>query len=150
MLHEKIRESIKEATKRREELRLNVLRGILAAFTNELVAKRRKPDEAISDEDALTVIARLAKQRKDSIEQFRKGGREDLAKQEEAELALLGDFLPAQISRGEIETIARQKKTELDINDKSKMGQFMGMIMKELKGKADGQVVKEVVESLFK
>jgi uncharacterized protein YqeY len=150
MLHEKIKEDIREATKRREELRMNVLRGVSAAFTNELVAKRRKPDESLSDEDALAVIARLAKQRKDSIEQFKKGGREDLAKQEEAELVILSDFLPAQMSRAEIETFAKKKKEELDIADKAKAGQFMGIVMKELKGKADGGVVKEVIESLFK
>ncbi|HXK35100.1 MAG TPA: GatB/YqeY domain-containing protein [Candidatus Paceibacterota bacterium] len=150
MLHEKIKEDIKEATKRREELRLGVLRGISAALINELVAKRRKPDELISDEDTLTVIARLAKQRKDSIEQFRAGGREDLAREEEAELVILQGFLPDQMSRAEVLEFAKKKKAALDINDKAKAGQLMGMIMKELKGKADGGMVKEVVESLFK
>lgn len=132
----------------KDEVRLMVLRGLVTSFTNELVAKKRKPDEELSDEDALAVISRAVKQRKDSIEQFDKGGRADLAESEKKELAILETFLPPQMSREEIEVYVRQKKEEMNPTP-DKKNQFMGMVMKDLKGKADGMVVKEVVDSLF-
>lgn len=135
--------------KARQELRLSVVRGMLAAFTNELVATKRTPQDVLSDEEALAVIKRLAKQRKDSIEQFRKGNREDLAQKEEDELVILESYLPQTMSREEITPLAQAKMAELGVTDKTKMGMIMGALMKELKGKADGDDVKAVVESLF-
>src|SRR3989339_1651152 len=82
-LHEQIKNEIKEAMKARDEIRLATVRSVSAAMTNELVAKRMKPDEMLSDEEVLAVIKRLVKQRQDSIEQFRAGNREDLASAEE-------------------------------------------------------------------
>ncbi len=149
MLHQQIREQIKEAMKAREELRLSVLRGILAACTNELVATRRTPQEILPDEEVLTVIKRLGNQRRDSIEQFRKGNREELAQKEEAELAILETYLPKTMDRGEIKAIAEAKIIELTITDASKMGMLIGTLMKDLKGKADGADVKAVVEQLL-
>lgn len=155
MIQEQIKEKIKEALKERNELELSVLRGLSAAFTNELVASKRKPDDVLSDDEALSVIKKQAKQRKDSIEQFKNGGRDELAKKEEKELAILSEYLPEEMSRDEVEKIAHAKKEELGVTDKSKMGILMGAIMKEVKGlpaqagKADGAVVKEVVDSLF-
>ncbi len=135
--------------KARDALKTNVLRGLLAAFTNELVAKGIRPQEAIPDADALAVIKRGVKQRRDSIEQFRAGKREDLAQKEGAEMKILEEYLPAQMPREQIEAVAKQLKEKLGFTDKSKMGVFMGAVMKELKGQADGAVVKEVVESLL-
>ncbi len=148
MLHQQIRDQIKEAMLARDTVRLNTLRGLLSSFTNELVAKKRKPNEELGDEDALDVVRRGVKQRKDSIEQFKAGGRNDLAESEEAELMILQTYLPQMMSRDEIKTIAEAKKQEMGA-DKSKLGQLVGAVMKELKGKADGADVKEVVESLF-
>ena len=149
MLQNKIKEEVKKAMLAREATRLNVLRGMLAAFTNELVAQKKKPNEELPDEDALNVIKRLVKQRKDSIEQFGKGGRADLVKTEEEELAVLATYLPQTTSKEDIRKVAEAKKVALGITDKTKMGILMGNVMKELKGKADGADVKEVVESLF-
>lgn len=149
MIHKQIQEEIKEAMKSRDKVRLSVLRGLSAAFTNELVSKKRKPDGELTDEEALSVINRAGKQRKESIEQFRKGAREDLVKKEEQELAVIAEYLPSQMSKEEVEKIAKEKKEELGITDKSKMGMLMGTLMKELKGKADGAVVKEAVDKLF-
>lgn len=148
-LQQTIKTQIKEALIAKDELRLSVVRGILAAFTNELVAKKRKPDEELDDEDALTVIKRLAKQRKDSIEQFRAGNREDLASKEEAELKILDAYLPAMMGREEIKKVAEAKKAELGLDDKTKAGQLMAAVMKELKGQADGADVKAVVDELL-
>ncbi|MDP3763349.1 MAG: GatB/YqeY domain-containing protein [bacterium] len=142
-----IREQVVVAMKARDTMRLNVLRGLLAAFTNEAVAKKRKPDEELSDEEALAVISRAVKQRKDSIEQFEKGNRKDLAEAEQAELKILETYLPAQMSREEVFEYVKQKVSEAGGVDNSKKGQFMGGIMKDLKGKVDGVLVKEVIDT---
>lgn len=148
-LQNQIREQLKEAMKAKDRVKVLVFKGILSAFTNELIAQKKKPSEEISDTDALNVIKRAVKQRKDSIEQFEKGGRADLAESEKKELAVLGDYLPETMNKEEILKIAQAKKEEMGIDDKAKVGMLMGSLMKELKDKADGGDVKEVVESLF-
>jgi uncharacterized protein len=148
-LHTQIKEEVKSAMLAKDTVRLNTLRSLLAAFTNEAVAKKRKPSEELPDNEVLDVIRRAVKQRKDSIEQFRKGGREDLATSEEAELAVLSTYLPANVSKEEILKVAQAKKVELGITDKSGMGKLMGAVMKEFGGNADGTDVKEVVDSLL-
>lgn len=148
-LQQSIKDQIKQAMLAKDATRLEVLRGMSSAFTNELVAKGRKPQEELSDDEVIAVITRLAKQRRDSIEQFKSGGREDLVAEESAQLAIIETFLPTLMSREEVETFVRAKQTELGMTDKSKLGMFVGTVMKELKGKADGALVKQVVESLF-
>lgn len=149
MLHEQIKEKIKEAMKAKDTVALNVYRGLVTAFTNELVATGKTPQDMLGDEQAIAVIARTAKQRKDAIEQFSKGGRQDLADEDRAQLRILETYLPKMMDKGEIETIAKTKQAELDITDVSKKGMLMSALMKDLKGKADGTLVKEVVDSLF-
>jgi uncharacterized protein len=148
-LHTEIKSQAVEAMKARDALRVSVLRGLLSAFTNEAVSKKRRPDEDLSDEEALAVIQRQVKQRKDSIEQFEKGGRPELAEDEKNELLILEVYLPSQMSREEVFEYVKNKQQELGITDKSKAGQLTGMIMKDLKGKADGMIVKEAVDSLL-
>jgi len=118
-------------------------------MTNEVVAKKRKPDEFLTDEEAIAVVKRAANQRKDSIEQFVAGNREDLAVPEREELVVLESYLPAQMSREELETIAKAKMAELGVSEKKDMGRFMGAVMQEVKGRADGNDVKAVIESLL-
>ena len=133
----------------KDTVRLETLRGMLAGFTNELVAKGRKPSEMLADEEALVVITRLSKQRKDSIEQFGKGGRMDLVAEETAQLKILETYLPKMMERSEVEKVVKAKKEELGVTDATKKGMLMSAVMKDLKGKADGALVKEVVDSLF-
>ncbi len=149
MLHKQIKEGIKIAILAKNTVRLSVLRGLLTAFTNELVATKRKPQEELSDEEIIVVIRKAVKQRKDSIEQFRKGGREDLARAEEAELKILETYLPKMMSKEDVKKKVEDMKAKLGITDKSKIGQLIGATMKELSGLADGADVKEVAESLF-
>jgi len=149
MLHEQIKNGIKEAMLAKDALRLKAFRAMSSAFTNELVAKNKKPQDLLSDEEALAMITRLAKQRKDSIEQFTKGNREDLVKEEQEELAILETYLPKLMERSEVEKLARTKKDELGITDATQKGMLMSALMKDLKGKAEGMTVKEVVDSLF-
>lgn len=149
MLHEKIRDEVKEAMRAKDNMRLNVVRGLLSSFVNELVAQKKKPQEILPDIDALKVIKRLVNQRKDSIEQFTSGGRQDLVEIEKQELALLQKYLPESMSKDEIKKVAEKKQKELGFTDKANMGKLMGAVMKELGGNADGGDVKEVVEGLF-
>jgi len=148
-LQKDIQGKIKEAMLAKDAVRLSVMRSLTAAFVNESVAKGRKPTEELPDEDALAVIRRAVKQRKESIEQFLKGSRKDLADKEEAELVILNAYLPQMMGREEIEKIARAKKEELGITEKSQQGKLMAAVMQELKGKADGTEVKAIVEALL-
>jgi uncharacterized protein YqeY len=149
MLHQQLKDSIKDALKAKDQVRLDTLRGVVTAATNELVAKGKTPQDMLSDEEMIAVIARIAKQRKDAIVQFTNGGREDLANEDRAQLAVLEAYLPKMMERSEIEVIAKAKWTKLGITDATKKGMLMSALMKDLKGKADGTIVKEVVDSLF-
>jgi uncharacterized protein len=144
-----IREAMKKAMVSRDLTRLNTLRGLLSAFTNEAISKGRRPDQELSDDEALTVISRGVKQRKDSIEQFERAGRNELAILEKEELAILETYLPEQMTREEIEKVVSAKSAQLDIVNKDKAGQLIGAVMRELEGRADGALVKEIVDSLL-
>lgn len=148
-LHEQIKAEVKPAMMAKDAVRLSVVRNMISAFTNELVATGKTPQDTIDDAGALKVIKRLSNQRKDSIEQFIKGGRPELADSEKAELAVLEKYLPTLMSRDEIKKIVLAKKEALGVTDKSKAGQLTGAIMKDLSGKADGGDVKAVVDELF-
>lgn len=148
-LHQQVKDELKVALKAREEVRLRTIRSMLTAFTNESVATGKTPQDMLDDEKVLAVIKRLAKQRKDSIEQYEAAGRNELAQVEKDELEILESYLPQMMSQDEIRPLAEAKKVELGIDDKSKMGLLMGALMKDLQGKADGGDVKAVVESLF-
>ena len=149
MLHEQIKNGIKEAMLAKDSVRLEVMRGMTAAFMNELVSKGRKPNEFLTDEEVIVVITKLSKQRKDSIEQFQKGNRQDLVAEESAQLAILETYLPKMMERNEVEGIVKKMKEDSGITDPKEKGKFVASVMKELKGKADGALVKEVIDALF-
>lgn len=149
MTQTELKEMMKDAMRAKDSVRLGVIRGLMAAMTNEAVVKGKGPDGILDEEEVLTVLTRAAKQRKDSIEQFEKGGRPELAEGEKAELAILMTMLPTQMNRGEIEAAAKAKAAELGVTDKTGANKLMGMLMKDLKGKADGNEVKAVVDSMF-
>ena len=150
MFTQQIRTDMTAAMKARDSLRVDTLRGALAAFVNELVAKGRKPTEELADNDALTVLKRLAKQRKEAAEVYTKGGRAELADKELSELKIIESYLPQMASREDIEKVARAKKDELGVTDASGAGKLTGVVMKELAGTADGNLVKEVIASFLK
>lgn len=140
---------MKDAMRAKDSVKLTVVRGLISACTNEAVAKGYGPDGQLSEDEVLTVVMRAGKQRKDSISQFEAGGRPELAEGEKAELAIIETMLPAQMSREEVEAAVRAKAQELGVADKTGANKLMGMLMKDLKGKADGTVVKEVVDAMF-
>ncbi len=148
-IHETLKKSIPDALRAHDEVRLRTLRSLITAMTNEVVAKKRKPDEFLTDDEALAVIKRAVNQRKDSIEQFEKASRNDLVEPEKAELVILESYLPSMMSQEEIMVVAKAKVAELNFSSKTDAGKFTGILMKELKGKADGGDVKAVVDSLF-
>jgi len=149
MTQAELKEAIKTAMKARETTKLNVLRGISAMVTNDLVAKGRGPEGTLTEDEMLALIIRASKQRKDSIQQFEAGGRPELAVAEKEELAIIETLLPAQMSQDEIVAAAKAKAAEMGVVDKTGANKLMGMLMKDLKGKADGTAVKAVVDNLF-
>ncbi len=144
-----LKEMMKDAMRSKDTVKLAVVRGLLSAMTNESVTKGKGPDGVLTEEEVLAVIMRASKQRKDSIEQFTAGGRPELAVSEQAELDIIATMLPAQMSETEIESAVKAKATEMGVTDKTGANKLMGMLMKDLKGKADGNIVKAVVEKMF-
>jgi uncharacterized protein YqeY len=152
-MQSKIYDQVKNAMRARDTLRLLTLRSMLSAFTNELVSKGRKPNEVLADQDTVAVVRRLVKQRKDSIEQFEKGNRKDLADNERAELKILEEFLPAEMSEEKVREIILRKLEEFKQNGSTsspQVGQFIGAVMKETSGQAGGTMVKRVVEDILR
>ena len=163
-IHESIEKEIPQALRAGDEVRLRTLRSLFAALTNEEIARRArspkvpmtladtvavKNERFLDDEDTLKVIRRAANQRRDSIEQYEKGGRPDLAEPEKAELVIIESYLPAQMTREQIETRAKALQSERGFSIKADAGMFIGALMKEFKGTADGADVKAVVDSLL-
>lgn len=147
--HEDIKAELKVALKARDQVKLRTVRSMLTAFTNELVATGKTPQDHLDDEQVLAVIKRLAKQRRESITQYEAANRPELAEPEKEELVVLESYLPQMMSQAEIKPLVEAKKAELGITDKSKMGMLVGAVMKDLQGKADGGDVKAVVEQMF-
>ena len=145
-IQEQIKGDMVAAMKEKDSVKVGVLRGLMAAFTNELVTLKRTPQDILSDEEALAVINRGAKQRNDSIEQFEKGGRQDLVEVEKAELEIIQKYLPEMMSEDDVRAYVLSKKDEMGIDSADGFGQLMGAVMAGLKGKADGGVVKKVIE----
>lgn len=148
-LQETIKESIKDAMRAKDAVKLETLRGLSAAMSNESVTLGRTPADPLSDEEALAVIRRASKQRKDAISQFEAAGRPELAEDEKAQLSVIETFLPQMMSREDIKTVAAAKAAELGATSKEQAGALMKALMADLKGKADGGDVKAVVEEIL-
>jgi len=149
-LHTQIKEELKTAMKAKDAVKLRTVRSMLTAFTNELVATGKTPQDTLNDVEVLGVIKRLAKQRKESILQFDAAGRTELSQPEKEELAVLESYLPTLMTRDEIRPFVEKKIAEIGDVDKSKIGILIGSLMKELAGKAEGSDVKAVVEEILK
>lgn len=147
-LHTTLRDDLKKAMIAKDETKKLVIRGVLAEITKDLLAKKSPSNDA-TDDDALAIIRRLVKQRRDSIDQFERGGRADLASAEKLELAILETYLPASMPKEEILKVAEAMKAKLSVADKSGAGKLIGAVSKELKGRAEGADIKAVVDSLF-
>ncbi len=142
-LQQVIKEEMKKAMKAKDKLRLEVLRGLSAAFVNELVAQGRKPDEQIEDDLALKALKRALKQRQDASEQFKAGGRDDLAEKEEKEAEIIKEFLPAELSEDELLKILDEIMQETQGHSFAKL---MPIFMQKVAGRADGSRVRKILE----
>jgi uncharacterized protein YqeY len=144
-LKDKIKEALNAALKRQQGTEVSTLRLLLSEIRYAEIAQQKPAD----DGKVLDVIAREVKRRRESIEAFRKGNRGDLAEQEEAELAILMNYLPEQMSREEIIAAAREAMDMVGARGPSDKGKVMGQLMPQLKGKADGREISEVVSELL-
>jgi len=136
---------LKEAMRGGDKVRQSVIRMVRAAVHNAEIAK----GAALEDSDVLGTIAKEAKQRRESIAEFKKGNRQDLVDKEEAELAILLEYLPQQMSREEIEAAARRVIEEVEARGPGDKGKVMPRLIAELKGKADGRDINAVVTELL-
>ncbi|MEK7145712.1 MAG: GatB/YqeY domain-containing protein [Patescibacteria group bacterium] len=143
MIYEKLMDDLKQAMLQKEELKVSTLRMLKAEL---MKYEKEAVGQAVTDEVALNMVQRLVKQRKDSAEQFKNGGRPELAEKEEQEIAILMTYMPAQMGEDEVRAIVKSKKEALGVTDKSGVGKLMGALMGELKGKADGALIKRVVD----
>jgi uncharacterized protein YqeY len=147
-IHTIVKNDIIEAMRAKDSLRLDTLRGLIALFTNEIIAKKMPAStERLDDESVTLIIRRAVKQRREAIEQYEKGGRKDLADKERSEITILEKYLEPQMPYDEIRRFVADKLIGVDKANGAKM---IGMIMKELKGKADGAMVKSVVDEILK
>ena len=152
MLHETIKKQINDALRAKDTIRLETLRGLNALCMNEMLASKTT-SEFLSDDKVIALIKRSAKQRKDSIEQFEKGGRIDLADKEKKELKILEEFLPSLMPYTEVALIVRTRIESMKSSgsfDPKAGGKIVGLFMRELAGKADGMDVKKAVDEALK
>ncbi len=140
----KINLDLKDAMKSGDKIRLNVVRSIRALI---LEFEKSGAAKELTPEEELKMLTTAAKKRKDSIEQFRNAGRIELAETEEAELKILMDYLPKQMSEDEIKNEIIRLANEIGAKSKADFPKLMPLVMKELKGKADGKIVKSIVEN---
>ncbi|NOZ70699.1 MAG: GatB/YqeY domain-containing protein [Chloroflexi bacterium] len=141
-----LNQDLKNAMRAGDDIRKRTLRTLKTAITR---AEKDK-GHALSDDEILAVIRRQAKQRRDSIEAFQKGGRQDLVDAEQAELEILESYLPAQMSEADIRAAAKQVIAELGATSMRDMGKVMGKLMAQLKNQADGRVINQIVRELLR
>jgi len=144
-LKQKLMDDLKQAMRGGDEVRRSVIRLVMAAIKNAEIARHA----AVDDGDILGIIAKEARQRGESIEAFRKGNRQDLVAREEAELAVLQQYLPQQMTRDEVMEAARRVIDEVGASGLSDKGKVMPKLMAQLKGRADGREINAVVTELL-
>ncbi len=145
-LKEKISQDLKDAMKSGDKIRLQTVRSIRALI---LEFEKSGSDKQLMPDEEIRMLTSAAKKRKESIEQFRNAGREELAKQEETELEIIMSYLPKQLSEDEILAEVKILALELNASAKEDFAKLMPAVMKELKGKADGKMVRSIVEKFL-
>ncbi|MFO7799582.1 MAG: GatB/YqeY domain-containing protein [Rhodohalobacter sp.] len=145
-IKESILDDLKTAMKQKKADRLRVLRSLKAKILEKEISERKGGEGEISDEQVVEVLMKAAKQRKESIDQFEEGGREDLADKEKAELAIIEEFLPEMMDEDEVRNVVKKQIEAMGASDMSDMGKVMGPLMGKLKGKAEGSMVSRIVK----
>lgn len=144
-IEQKLRDDLKDAMRSKDKLRLDVLRSVLSRVGYAQIGK----DQPLTDADVLGSVSKEAQQRQESIEAYKKGNRPDLVAQEEAELKVLQEYLPEAMSREEVVEFARRVVAEVGAQGPQDKGKVMPRIVGELKGRADGKLINEVVTQLL-
>jgi uncharacterized protein YqeY len=144
-IRERLEEDLKSAMRERDELRRSVLRMVRSEIQNDEKAAQK----ALDDEGILGVVSKQVRRHRESISEFRKGGREDLVQKEEAELDMLLAYLPAQLTPEEITALAQEIIQDVGARGPADRGKVMGKLMPQVKGKAEGTVVNQVVSQLL-
>jgi uncharacterized protein YqeY len=144
-LQQRIESAMRDAMRAHDQRRTLTLRMAMAALQNRRIELRRD----LSDEDVAEVLTRQARQRRESLEIFRDAGRESMAQNEEAELAVIEEFLPEQLPADELERIVRDAIAETGASSPADMGRVMGRVAPATKGRADGRAVSELVRRLL-
>ena len=147
-LKETIISDFKQAFKDKDLTKKSVLSMLQSEIKNREIDLKVR-EEGLGDEEVIALIKKALKQRKDAANQFKEGGREELAEQELSEATILEKYLPEQMSDEQIEQEVKKIIEELGVTDKSEMGKAMGVVMGKLNGKADGGKVKETVERML-
>ncbi len=147
-LKEKISTDLKSAMKSGEVLKRDTLRMLESMIKNVEIEKMKK-EEGLNDTEVVEVLLRAVKQRKDSVEQYEKGGRQDLADKEKKEIEIISAYLPEQLGEDKIREIIKEVIAQTGVASKADIGKVMGQAMGRLKGQADGNVVKRIVEELL-
>jgi uncharacterized protein YqeY len=145
-LREHLNADLKDAMRARDETRKSTIRMVLAAIVN---AEKEEGATELTDGDVQAVIAQQAKQRRDAIAEYERGGREDLAAQERAELEIIMAYLPQQLTEDEIEQAARRRIDEIGATSMAQMGAVMGPLMAKIGDRADGHAVNRIVRRLL-
>ncbi len=144
-LQQRLEAAMRDAMRARDEQRTQTLRMAMAAAQNLRIAR----GQDLTDEDVVDVLTKQVKQRRESIAMYRDAGREDRAASEEAEAAILAEFLPEQLSEDEIEAMAREAIAEMGATSPKEMGRVMGRLSPQTRGRADGRLVSDVVRRLL-
>ncbi len=144
-IKERLQQDLKESLKKKDTIRLNTIRSIINAIKNKEIDLRKE----VTEEEIYAILNSLAKQRRESIEQYEKGGRQDLVDQEKRELEIILEYLPEQLSEKEIEKIVKETIEEVGASSMKDLGKVMKAIMPKVKGRADGKKVNEIVRSLL-
>jgi uncharacterized protein len=144
-LAERLNEDMKQAMKEGQKFRLQTIRLVRAAIKNQEIELRRPLD----DNDMLSILSRELKQRRDSLQDFEKAGREDLVSNVAAEIEIISEYLPKQLDEEEIKAIVVQTMQETGASSKADMGKLMGALMPKVKGVADGKLVNGIVQQLL-
>jgi len=144
-LSQRIESVMRDAMRARDERRTQTLRMAMAAAHNQRIARGRE----LTDEEVVDVVVRQVKQRRESIELYRAGGREDRAAEEEAEAAILAEFLPQQLSEDEVESLVRAAVAETGASGPGDLGRVMGRVSPQTKGRADGRLVSDIARRVL-
>jgi uncharacterized protein YqeY len=146
-LKDRVTEEIKTAMKAKDKLRLETIRSIKKAVLEKEVSVRPAGQDTLTQDQEIEVLVQLAKQRRESIAQYQQAGRTDLADQEAQELAILEEYLPKQLSDAEISQMIDEIIAQVGATSAKDMGKVMGPAMQQLKGRADGKKVQELVKA---